>query len=191
MRSFVLSTRSLLVVVLGLTLTIAPTACQELTEGTSTTEEPTTTSSASTTTTDDRVYMPQLVGLTQDEAEARLEALGVEYEVKGWPTPNNAKHGVVQEQDVPEGTEITPETKVVIKVGREGIEVPGLVGSSDSSARGRVEAMGLSISITYDPPPDPDAMFGPVYLVTSQSPQGGSYILVGGTIKVTCKPDIP
>jgi len=189
MRSFVLSTRSLLLVAIGLALTIVPTACQELTEGTSTTQEPTTTSLESTTTTDPRSYMPQLVGLPEDEARAQLQALGVECEVKGWPTPNNAKHGVVQEQDVPEGTEITPETEVVIKVGREGIEVPGLSGLTDSQARSRVEALGLHISITYDPPPpDPDPGFGFAYMVASQSPGSGSYILVGGTVKVTCTP---
>ena len=189
MRLVALPLRYMLLAGVLLTSALLLVGCQDLTAGATTTEQSTTTSPESTTTTDPGVYMPELVGLPQDEAEDQLDALGVDYEVKGWPTPDNRKHGIVQEQDVPEGTEITAETEVVIKVGRDGIEVPGLVGSTSDTARDRVEALGLSISITYDPPPDPDAMFGPVYLVTSQSPAGGSYILVGGTVNVTCEPD--
>ena len=191
MRVGLLPLRPLSLVGLGLALMMIPTACQDLTTDMNTVEESTATSSESATTTDTRVYMPQLVGLSEEEAKAQLEDLGVEYEVRGWPTPNNSKHGKVQEQDVPEGTEVTGETEVEIKVGREGIEVPGLFGLTDDAARHLVESLGLSISITYDSPYPPVAHVfepEPVYLVTSQSPSGGSYILVGGAVKVTCEP---
>lgn len=170
-----------------LTTALALTACEDLTSETTTTTEQSTTSSESTTTTDGKVYMPQLVGMAEDDAEAQLDALGVEYEVKGWPTPNNDKHGNVVEQDVPEGTELTAETTVEIKVGREGIEVPKLTGLPDYDAKGWVESLGLKISITYDPPRDPAVPT--LYVVTSQSPGGGSFMLVGGTVRVTCGPE--
>jgi len=190
MRRIALPLRSLLLVGAALAYVLLLAGCQDLTDETTTTtatEQSSTTSVESTTTTDPRVYMPQLVGLPEDEATSQLEALGVEYEVKGWPTPNNSKHGKVQEQDVPEGTEITAETEVVLKVGREGIEVPNLSGCPDYDAKGWVESLGLKISITYDPPRDPSSPSPYLYVVTSQSPGSGSYILVGGTVKVTCK----
>lgn len=170
-----------------LSLFLLPVACQDLgTSETSTTAE-TTVSSEITTTTDAQAYMPQLVGMTESEAEAELEALNVEYEVKAWPTSNSSKFGKVTEQDVAEGTEITAETTVQIKVGREGVEVPGLGGIPDYDARGWVESLGLEISINYDPPRDP--AMPALYVVTSQSPSSGTYVLLGGTVSVTCSPE--
>ncbi|MEM7321595.1 MAG: PASTA domain-containing protein [Actinomycetota bacterium] len=64
--------------------------------------------------------VPELVGLTQAEAEARLVALGLEFQVTLVDLPaEDPGIGMVLASDPERGTEVTPGSTVTISVGRE------------------------------------------------------------------------
>ena len=92
------------------------------------------------------VTVPKLVGLTQDEAVAQLEELGLyanvteEYDKK-------VEAGVVIEQDVKQDEEIDAGETVTIKVskGIEKVIVPDLTGKTEDEAKKLITDSGLKL----------------------------------------------
>ncbi|MBE5954093.1 MAG: PASTA domain-containing protein [Lachnospiraceae bacterium] len=97
------------------------------------------------------VYLPDLVGMTQDEAIATLKKLGLKYQLK--EESSEIASGHIVKQDITEGTAIEKGNIIVITVstGKEDIDdaanaiVPNLVGKSWETATNDISSAKLYI----------------------------------------------
>jgi beta-lactam-binding protein with PASTA domain len=121
-----------------------------------------------------RPAVPNVKGLTQAQATAKLaeEDLGVAARNVGVPDPQ--QDGLVQSQDPAEGTLQPPGTVVRIDVGRN-VEVP--------EVRQRPEQVAIAILRERGLSPNVIRIFGfPVGFVLSQTPPPGSRLPLGGVV---------
>ena len=97
----------------------------------------------------EKVEVPQLTDLTQDEAEAALAAVGL----KGSATQeaNDADAGTVISQGTAAGTKVEKGTTIAYKVssGPDTKSVPDLTGMTESQARSALDSAGFGVDITY------------------------------------------
>jgi beta-lactam-binding protein with PASTA domain len=119
--------------------------------------------------------VPQLKGLTEAQATAKLaeEDLGVRVRNIGVPDPQ--QDGLVQSQDPAEGTLQTPGTVVRIDVGRN-VVVPNVVGRTRQVAVDIVTRAGLTPNVTVV------GVFSGV--VVNQIPEAGSRLPLGGVVTI-------
>lgn len=127
-----------------------------------------------------RVEIPEVAGLEQGEAENRLEAEGLEYEVSEAPSPEYPK-GQATGTDPPAGERVRLGTRVTLTIstGPSQVVVPPVVGLTSEAARQQLSARGLEISETEEPSERP------VGEVTAQSPDAGTRVEPGSTVEVT------
>ncbi len=95
------------------------------------------------------VQVPELVGLTEAEAQGRLERLGFQYTVRSGLTHHLAPEGAVLAQDPLPGQYARPGAPVYVSLSR-GPEVhvlPDVAGLSERQAVIVLERMGYSVSI--------------------------------------------
>jgi eukaryotic-like serine/threonine-protein kinase len=133
------------------------------------------------------VKVPDVVGLTKQEARERLADAGFEVEVRRQESPEEDA-GRVLEQSVPGGKQAEEGSKILLTVGEtpEVAKVPDLVGLSYPEAENKLEEAGFllggvkkapsetvpaGVIMKQDPPPgttlDPNSY---VYLTTSVGP---------------------
>jgi len=147
-------------------------------EGTSVSKGSTVTLTVSTGPRE--VEVPGLVGLTYEEAvdalnEVNLEPRRVEVfsqKPVGQVTAQNPKEG----ERVDEGTEV----EVRVSKGVRQVEVPNVLGQSESSARAELEDAGFAVAVTRAPSDDTLED-----LVSSQSPSPGTEAAQGSTVSIT------
>ena len=95
------------------------------------------------------VTVPRLIGLTQSEAEDRLEELGLEAEVEERPHPEAPVGEVVDQEPnaggtVEEGGAVT----VIVSSGPKQVEVPDLRGLTEKEAKKTLKDEGLKADDT-------------------------------------------
>ncbi len=97
----------------------------------------------------EKVEVPNLVGLTKDQAEAALASVGL----KGNATEeaNDADEGTVFSQGTETGTEVEKGTSISYKVssGPDTKSVPDLTGMTESQARSALDSAGFGVDVTY------------------------------------------
>jgi len=106
---------------------------------------PTTVTSAPVT-----YQMPNLAGLTNQEALDKLQAAGIKNSEPDAPSFSNDCNGTVIEQDPKAGTTIGAETQVRYQLCQkpEKVEVPGnLVGSTRDSATSTLKGLGFRVDV--------------------------------------------
>lgn len=118
---------------------------------------------------------PHVVGLLEGDAVAALRDayfLEVEY----GPGPSGSE-GRVTHQTPRSGAEILHRARFVIRVVRNAILVPGVVGRTETQARAAIEALGLRVEsqAVHDEA-------APTGTVISQDPRTGAEIMAGGTV---------
>ena len=116
-----------------------------------------------------QVEVPGLVGLTYDEAVDALDEVGLEaqrVEVFSQRPP-----GEVVNQNPKEGQRVDEGTEVEVRVsqGVRQVQVPDVLGQSESSARDELETAGFAVSVTQAP-----SDTTPEDLVSAQSPSPGA-----------------
>jgi serine/threonine-protein kinase len=127
-----------------------------------------------------QVEVPRLAGLTYDEAVDVLDELGLDarraevfsQKPVGQVTGQDPKAGEI----VDEGTEI----EVRVSKGVREIEVPSVIGQSESSATTELEDADFVVTVTEAPSDDV-----PEGLVSAQSPSAGSQAPRGSTVQIT------
>ena len=125
------------------------------------------------------VYLDDLTGLSVEEAEERLSAIGVQEVVREF-VMSDAEVSTVISQD-PEANWITRETPVTLRVSGERTAVPPLAGLTLEGAKALIEAERLtlgSVSEGYSA----DATAG---TVIAQSLAPGAPVLVGDSVDLT------
>lgn len=95
------------------------------------------------------VSVPNVKGMTEDAAKAKLQDLGLQYEVLNIADDETAA-GIVKSSDPQSGTKVTAKTTVKIFVSKgpseKKITVPDVINKSLSAAKNELIAKGLKVS---------------------------------------------
>lgn len=145
-----------------------------------------TTQTTQTTETEtaaaEKIPVPDLSGKTYEEAEEALAALGLKIENKGEVSSDDYKEGEIANQEPVAGTTVEKDSTVgvVISNGKGSIDVPNVVGKSESDAIDALEESGFKPDKTYSYSDSVAAGD-----VISQNPTNGSKAKEGDTITIT------
>lgn len=92
------------------------------------------------------ITMPDVVGLSLEEARELLEELGLDIHTRD-EYDSSIVQGVVISQNIEDGVRVEPGTRIQLMISRgpEMVTVPSLVGLSLADARQSLEGMGLRI----------------------------------------------
>ncbi|HZB70942.1 MAG TPA: Stk1 family PASTA domain-containing Ser/Thr kinase [Acidimicrobiales bacterium] len=125
----------------------------------------------------DQVAVPDVVGQTQEVAEAQLRDAGLEPVVEGVTDP--APPGEVLAQDPAAGRDVDEGSSVTLRVstGPEQRAIPDVVGSSEEEARFTLAAAGFEVGEVTEEQDDADPG-----TVLRQSPQPGGQVDVGSAV---------
>src|SRR5262245_13973663 len=151
---------------------------QNPTEGTQITKGDTVTITVSTGPK--QVEVPRVVGLSYEEAVDALNEVNLE--PRRVDVFSQKPVGQVTAQNPPAGDQVDEGTEVEVRVskGVREVQVPDVLGQSESSARTELEAAGFEVTVTKGP--SSDTAEG---LVASQSPSAGSQAGQGSTVTIT------
>lgn len=109
-----------------------------------------------TTQTDTQVSVPDLVGMTEDEAKAALSKKNLGYHRSGMETSDKYEKGVIIRQETDAKTKVAKNTQinVVVSSGKEEkmVMVPDVVGRSEDEAQKMLDDANLVVDSTavYD-----------------------------------------
>ena len=106
------------------------------------------------TKAEETITVPDLTGMTEDEAKAALEKAGLKYELSGKESSDTVKEGLVVRQTpvakkkVAEGTKV----KVTLSSGKadQSVDVPNVVGQSESKAKSTLTGAGFKVDVSYE-----------------------------------------
>jgi eukaryotic-like serine/threonine-protein kinase len=131
----------------------------------------------------DSVTLDDLSGLTQRDATARLDTLGLTY-VFETEYSNDVERGRVIRTDPGPGS-LPPgfEVLVVISDGVEPIPVPSLLGMDEATARAQLEALGLVLEVNNSTIEVSDPT--QVGLIQAQNPTQPAVLFPGDIVRVT------
>jgi serine/threonine-protein kinase len=120
---------------------------------------------------DGTIEVPNVVGMTESEAQQSLENAGLKMETeKEYITDQSKKVGVVLEQDPAAGDMVNEGDTVTAKVSAE-LKMPNLLGMTQSEAEDALDEAGLkSVTVTETPVTD-TSLIGKV---TAQDPKAGT-----------------
>jgi eukaryotic-like serine/threonine-protein kinase len=126
-----------------------------------------------------RAVVPQVVGLSQDEAERRLDRRGFAAAIELAPS-DEVEEGIVINSDPPAGTRLTRGRAVtlVVSSGPELVRVPDVTGQSESAAIDEIEAAGLLPAASDQESAQPEGQ------VIEQSPDSGAQVERGSTVTI-------
>ena len=128
-----------------------------------------------------QVEIPDLTGMTREEAKDELEAEGLEL---GEVTPEvneDVEEGTVFDQDPGPGEEADTGAEVAITISAppENVIVPTVIGQTQDSAENEITAAGLGVDVTTAPS---DQAAG---IVIAQDPEGGAELPPGDVVTIT------
>lgn len=121
------------------------------------------------------------VGMTYDEAKAKLEAIG--FTVSKSEQSSDEVSGTVIEQSLASGYKVDPEEKdrhitLTVSIGNN-VEVPNVVGKKAEDAQAYLESAGFIVN-----PEAGEKKEGEQGIVYKQTPEGGSSVKKGETITI-------
>jgi beta-lactam-binding protein with PASTA domain/predicted Ser/Thr protein kinase len=101
----------------------------------------------------ERVAVPKVVDLTEDEARSTLEALGFKVAVKEQETDDSAKVGEVVAQDPATSANRAKGSTVTVTVGKEPaeVDVPDVTGQGRLAATAALEKAGFEVNQATQP----------------------------------------
>lgn len=125
----------------------------------------------------ERYEVPSLMGMTEEQAVAALEAVNLTADVTE-KHHDTAPAGEVFEQGIPPGDAVRADTAVPISIskGRQPVDVPDVTGQKFSDAKKTLEELGLVVERVEQPHPNVQSGF-----VISQS-VSGEQIFKGDTV---------
>lgn len=134
----------------------------------------------------DTAIVPDLTGMTAEEAGEALQELGFESAVGDSVYDSSVSAGLVCQQDPAAGSTAEEGSTVTfyLSLGEESISIPYVVGYSESSATSALESAGFSVSTTYSYSSSVSSG-----VVISQSSTGSGYAGDTITIEVSQGPE--
>lgn len=128
------------------------------------------------------VEVPDLIGLTEEQATERLEEAGLRANARTQEDAS-AKAGTVIEQSPEEGSEVEPGSRVDITIAIEAkateVKVPDVIGESQDDAEATLEDAGLDVTVVENPS---DTVEKGVVIL--QLPTGGTVVAVDSEIAI-------
>ena len=126
------------------------------------------------------VEIPDVAGLSRDDAEQELEQAGFEVAIQR-ERSDDYPRGRAVGTDPPAGEEAQAGSTVtlIVSSGAATVAVPAVVGLTLEAARQRLAAKGLELSSTEEQSDRPEGE------VTGQSPDAGTTVAPGTTIELT------
>ncbi|MGN1267239.1 MAG: PASTA domain-containing protein, partial [Dorea sp.] len=101
----------------------------------------------------EEIEVPDVSGMDEAEAQSKLEAQGLTVGTPKYVYSDQYGEGEVIGTTPTAGSKVTSETEIIMQVskGKEKIEVPNVVGKSDTDAQSILNADGLKVNkVTYD-----------------------------------------
>ncbi|MBU4194413.1 MAG: Stk1 family PASTA domain-containing Ser/Thr kinase [Actinobacteria bacterium] len=126
------------------------------------------------------VVVPDLTGMSQGEAEAALEAVGMELQGVSNQYSQGVEKGKIVSQSPSPGTQVSEGSSVsiVVSKGPELVTVPEVVGLSQGAATQKLEGAGLKAEVAEVPSTEAKGT------VLSQSPEAGGQVPKGSTVTI-------
>ena len=138
---------------------------------------------AQTETDAEQVEVPDLRGMTLEEAREEYGDLGLTFEVGSQEASSEYDPGQIIDQDVEAGDMVASGTTIRVTVAAdeeaEEVTVPNVVGDSSDSAMSALEDAGLVVSREFQYDSSVEAG-----IVISQTPEGGSTAKEGDTVTI-------
>lgn len=125
------------------------------------------------------VSVPNVVGLSQQEAAARLAAEGLEPQVQT-EVASGTTEGTVMSQDPASGATAPKGSRVIITVAKAPSSVPGVIGMTSGQAENTLSSAGFNVTVINQATPDSTK----VGKVISQEPAAGSTASPGSRVKI-------
>lgn len=137
--------------------------------------------SSDTSTAGERVTVPDLSKMTEDQAKAALKELRLGVNVQTG-TSDDVPEGQVYDQSPAVGTKVDVHTQVTINIssGKEKFSLDDVTGMQYQQAQAQLENDGLVVSLEFD---YSDSVGSDK--VISTSPKAGSQVAKGDTITIT------
>jgi serine/threonine-protein kinase len=126
----------------------------------------------------EEVEVPDVVGLTEQEAIADLEALNLQYKITEEET-DEYDPGIVMKQSIDAGTKVK-EGKVVeltVSIASDEVEVPDVTGMTEAAATSALEDAGFKVDVQEESSDSVDEGN-----VIRQSPSGGRKLAKDETV---------
>lgn len=126
--------------------------------------------------------VPNLLGMTEDEAKEALRNKGLSYKKLGEASSEEYEAGQVMYQDQKAGTKLTENTSVgvTISTGKGAIEIPNVVGEYVESATKTLEKAGFEVTTSFEYSQDVAQN-----KVIAQTPAGNAQGKKGDTVTLT------
>jgi serine/threonine-protein kinase len=128
--------------------------------------------------------VPDLTGLTGDEALSRLKAKKLSGTIEKVLSEKPA--GTVFEQDPAAGERVAVRTSVTVSVAKAGVAVPDVSRQAEKDARTALDTAGLEVVVKYVKAPPKSRG-----LVVSQDPEAGTLVERGDTVEISVGSDRP
>ena len=125
------------------------------------------------------VTVPDLKGLTVQEAQSQLSDQGLAVGTVDEVDDPDTEQGKIIDSNPGAGTSVARRTKINLRVGTGKVEVPNVVGKSQSEAQTIIAGVNLQVETKFKATND-----APEGTVISQSPKDGT-VDIGGTVKIT------
>lgn len=134
------------------------------------------------------VEVPDLVGKTEEEAKALVEAVNLGRQMVGEEASDQEK-GRISSQDIPAGTKVEAYTtlKYYISKGQEELTIPDTDGQTAYAVQKNLEEMGLTVTVQKEYSEDDGTDYPvvePGYAIAI-SPEAGSIVKSGDTVTLT------
>lgn len=139
-------------------------------------------SSEETSEEAESVEVPNLLGMTEDEAKQALSELGLGYSKAGEASSDKYDEGQIMSQSVKAGETVEPNTTIDVTVsnGKGDIDIPSVVDLSQDEAESELKDAGFDVNVEFDYSAAVEQGH-----VISQSPDAGSQGKEGDTITIT------
>ncbi len=127
------------------------------------------------------VTVPELEGLTLEEAEERLQEAGLDFIVEGEVYSDTVPVDHVVSQNPPAGRSVRQERviELVLSLGPDLVDVPNLVGRTEREARLLVTDLGLDIVLSEEFSDDVEAGY-----IVRQDPGAGFQLARDETVQI-------
>ncbi len=125
--------------------------------------------------------VPEVIGLTQDEAEAEITAAKLTVGEISTESSDEFEAGTVISQSPEPGEEVDVRSEVdlVISAGPEAVAVPSVIGQSEDTAIAEIEAAGLVADVLTASSEEPEGT------VIAQDPEAGAEAQPGEVVTIT------
>lgn len=130
---------------------------------------------------EEQVEMIEVIGMTDNEARAKLKELDLSFQIKGYEPSDEIEEGRIIKQDIAGGTMVDKDTIVTVTMsgGAETVPAPEVINLEDTAGIALLEDAGLSYSREYQ-----YSASVPQGKIIDQSPKPGDPVKKGDTVTI-------